>query len=34
MTYQGKTIFEVYGVNNSGNFIDDQYNKVKKQTAG
>ena len=29
----GKTVYDVYGVDNSGNFIDDQFNKELKKVA-
>jgi len=33
MTYQGKTIFDVYGVDSTGAFIDDNFNNTLKKTA-
>ena len=33
MTYQGKTIFDVYGVDSTGAFIDDNFNNILKNTA-
>jgi len=33
MTYQGKTIFEIYGVDSTGAFIDENFNNTLKKTA-
>ena len=33
MTYQGKTVYEIYGVDNAGNFIDADYNKAIAKPA-
>ncbi len=33
MTYQGKTVYEIYGVDNAGNFIDTDYNKAIAKPA-
>jgi DNA-binding transcriptional MerR regulator len=33
MTYQGKTVYEIYGVDNAGNFIDIAYNKAIAEPA-
>ena len=33
MTYQGKTVYEIYSVDNAGNFIDPAYNKAIAKPA-
>ena len=33
MTYQGKTVYEIYGVDSAGNFIDIAYNKAIAEPA-